>query len=50
MLFEALTGVIFDYVSCQYGLEFDQNFSRKLNAWGLPRGVEGERGGGGGHL
>ena len=42
-LFEALTGGAFDRLNCKHSGEFDQNFSKKSNALGLPVG-----GGGGG--
>ena len=38
-LFEALTGGAFDRLNWQHSGEFDQNFSKKTNARGFPRGV-----------
>ena len=37
-LFEALTGGAFDRLNWQHSGEFDQNFSKKSNAPGFPRG------------
>ena len=36
-LFEAVTGGAFDRLNCQHSGEFDQNFSKKSNAWGFAR-------------
>ena len=36
-LFEALAGGAFDHLNC-YHTEFDQNFSKKSNAWGIAQG------------
>ena len=36
-LFEALAGGAFDHLNC-YHTEFDQNFSKKSNAWGIALG------------
>ena len=41
ILFEALTGGSFDHLNGQHSGEFDQNFSKKSNARGLPRGGGG---------
>ena len=40
-LFEALTGGAFDRLNWQHSGEFDQNFSKKSNAWGFARGGHG---------
>ena len=40
-LFEALTGGTFDRLNWQHSREFDQNFSKKSNAPGLPGGMGG---------
>ena len=40
-LFEALTGGAFDRLNWQHSGEFDQNFSKKLNALGFARGGGG---------
>ena len=37
-LFEALTGGAFHRLIWQHSREFDQNFSKKSNAWGFARG------------
>ena len=33
-LVEALAGGAFDHLDCHHTQEFDQNFSKKSNAWG----------------
>ena len=38
ILFEALMGGAFDRLNWQHSMEFDQNFSKKSNAWGFVRG------------
>ena len=40
-IFEALTGGAFDRLNWQNSREFDQNFSKKLNATGFARGGDG---------
>ena len=40
-LFEALSGGAFDHLNWQHSGEFDQNFSKKSNARGLPGGGMG---------
>ena len=44
-LFEALMGGAFDLLNWQHSGEFDQNSSKKSNAWGFAQG-----GGGGGGM
>ena len=41
ILFEAQKGGAFDRLNWQHSGEFDQNFSKKSNARGLPGGVMG---------
>ena len=43
-LFEALTGGAFDRLNWQHSGEFDQNFSKTLNAPGFARGGGGGMG------
>ena len=40
-LFKALTGGAFDLLNWQHSGEFDQNFSKKSNAWGFAGGGGG---------
>jgi len=39
MLFKAPAGGTFDHLSCQHIGYFDQNFSKRSNVCGLPRGA-----------